>query len=131
MKLPPRQASLIGAAHRSATRSTLVRIREERPIIKAAMKPTALALLFATLSLLALRPAAGQAPGKDTRLERRFSIDVRSAPLGDVAAQLGKTVNVSLAVDPSLADQRVDLRAPEANLADFTEPTAHLLSARW
>src|SRR5205085_2885073 len=124
MKPKPRAASLIDDCGPA-------RSRPQRRIMKPTTNSIALALLLTGTTLAALARVSAQNAATDPRLIRRFSMQVRSAPLGDVAAELGKTLSVTLAVDAPLADQRVDLHAPEANLSVFMQATGHLLSARW
>lgn len=76
-------------------------------------------------------PARPPAPPADTRLNRRFAVEIRAAPLGDVAAQLSRTLGVPLSVGLPLSDQRITGRAGEASLSEFMTALKNLFSRPW
>src|SRR5437868_6804572 len=74
------------------------------------------------------RPGPG---GADARLRKSFSAEIRSAPLGDVASQLTRTLGVNLKVTGPDADLRITARAPEATVGDFMRAAGNLLDTSW
>src|SRR5262245_8781080 len=89
-------------------------------------------LLVVQLAVLALEAHAQRpSPAPPSRLLRRFSIDVRSAPLGTVANQLSGSLKVTLSVDPAFAEQRINVKANETTLTEFFHATERLLGGVW
>jgi hypothetical protein len=88
-------------------------------------------LVAALIAALAHAPAQAAAPKTDSRLAKRFAIEVRGAPVGDVVAQLSRALSVPLTVDASLADQRVNVKAGEATLSEFLRSSGQLLGGTW
>lgn len=86
----------------------------------------------------AVRPTAGRAARGAAR-EKSLSIDVRSAPLADVVAEMaaagGVTMRLGRALKPSTStgagDQRITLYADRASVGDFQHVVAALLRLQW
>src|SRR5688500_2353785 len=84
-----------------------------------------LLFLFGLVASAAVEAAPAGAPA------RALAIEVRSAPLGNVVAQMAAAGERRMRVEPDAADARVTLFAPRTSLEEFEHAVATLFGCRW
>jgi len=89
-------------------------------------------LALTAAALGAVTSSAGRAQeGPDARLDRQLALEVRMADLGQLTAQVAKSLNVPLETDSAMGDRIVTLHAERTSVRGLQNALARTFRANW